>query len=105
MPPAVLVPAFDHPALEERYAHWQSQMLLRRDHGALHFYDESETASGAAAEVEQDHVLVVTDPLLLPSPPRASASACSASWATPSRRFPSPTTPPIRGRSSTSIRT
>ena len=68
MPPAVLVPAFDHPALEERYAHWQSQMLLRRDHGALHFYDESETASGAAAEVEQDHVLVVTDPLLLPSP-------------------------------------
>jgi len=68
MPPAVLIPAFDHPALEERYAHWQTQMLLGRDHAALHFYEENDTAASAAEDVEEDHVLVVTDPLLLPSP-------------------------------------
>ncbi|HEY0155721.1 MAG TPA: class I SAM-dependent methyltransferase [Thermoanaerobaculia bacterium] len=68
MLPAVLVPLFDHPALEERYASWQSQMLLRRDHPALDFYDPHESAADAAAQFDEEFVLVVTDPLLLPSP-------------------------------------
>jgi len=68
MPPAVLAPVYDHPALEERYASWQSQMLLRRDHGRLEFYDEGEIAADAASSVDEPFVLVITDPLLLPSP-------------------------------------
>jgi SAM-dependent methyltransferase len=67
MSPAVLYPRFDHPAIEERYASWQSQMLLRTG-GDVEFavYDAEEPASFAAAGLESDHVLVVTDPLLLP---------------------------------------
>jgi len=67
MSPAVLFPRFDHPAIEERYASWQSQTLLRGG-GAIEFatYDTEEPASLAAATIESDHVLVVTDPLLLP---------------------------------------
>lgn len=67
MPPAVLVPIYDHPALEERYASWQTQMLLRRDHATLDFYDEDEPAAHAVDAIEEEHVLVITDPLLLPS--------------------------------------
>jgi SAM-dependent methyltransferase len=67
MSPAVLYPRFDHPAIEERYASWQTQMLLRAG-GDIEFavYDAEEPASFAAAGLESDHVLVVTDPLLLP---------------------------------------
>jgi 2-polyprenyl-3-methyl-5-hydroxy-6-metoxy-1,4-benzoquinol methylase len=65
--PAVLFPRFDHPAIEERYASWQSQMLLRAGGGTeFAIYDTEEPASLAAAGLESDHVLVVTDPLLLP---------------------------------------
>ena len=67
MSPAVLFPRFDHPAIEERYASWQSQMLLRAGGGTeFAIYDTEEPASLAAAGLESDHVLVVTDPLLLP---------------------------------------
>jgi 2-polyprenyl-3-methyl-5-hydroxy-6-metoxy-1,4-benzoquinol methylase len=67
MSPAVLYPRFDHPAIEERYASWQTQMLLKGG-GDIEFavYDAEEPASFAAAGLESDHVLVVTDPLLLP---------------------------------------
>ena len=67
MSPAVLFPRFDHPAIEERYASWQSQTLLRAG-GEIEFatYDAEEPASFAAGGLESDHVLVVTDPLLLP---------------------------------------
>jgi SAM-dependent methyltransferase len=68
MPPAVLLPVFDHPALEERYAHWQSQMLLRRDHAEIAFYDHDESAASASDQIDGELVLVITDPLLLPSP-------------------------------------
>lgn len=68
MPPAVLVPVYDHPALEERYASWQSQMLLRRDHPTVAFYDADELAADAVDSIDNDSVLVITDPLLLPSP-------------------------------------
>lgn len=65
----LLFPRFDHPAIEERYASWQSQMLLRRD-VEVEFcrYDPEEPASYAAGELESDHVLVITDPLLVPPP-------------------------------------
>ncbi len=64
---AILFPRFDHPAIEERYASWQSQMLLRTgDDLEFLLYDAEEPASFAVASVESDHVLVVTDALLLP---------------------------------------
>ncbi len=66
-PPSILYPRYDHPAIEERYSSWQTQMLLRAAGGELLFYDAEEPASLAAAQVESDDVLVVTDPLLVPS--------------------------------------
>lgn len=66
---AILFPRFDHPAIEERYASWQSQMLLRSGGKVeLALYDPEEPASFAAGAVEADHVLVVTDPLMVPAP-------------------------------------
>ncbi|HUR83365.1 MAG TPA: class I SAM-dependent methyltransferase [Thermoanaerobaculia bacterium] len=67
MPPAVLLPAFHHPALEERYAHWQCEMLLRRDHTEIAWYEDDESAASAAEQIDAELVLVITDPLLLPS--------------------------------------
>ncbi|HET8772939.1 MAG TPA: class I SAM-dependent methyltransferase [Thermoanaerobaculia bacterium] len=70
MPIAVLYPRYDHPAIEERYASWQTQMLLKRGAGVSRtiFYEAGEPAEDVAADVEESHVLVITDPLLLPSP-------------------------------------
>ena len=62
---AVLFPRFDHPAIEERYASWQSQLLLRGDGSKIHRYDAEEPVSYAVGPVEADYVLVITDPLLL----------------------------------------
>lgn len=69
MPIAVLYPRYDHPAIEERYASWQTQMLLRRgtEVSRIIFYEPDEPAEDVAADVEEPHVLVITDPLLLPS--------------------------------------
>lgn len=70
---AVLFPRFDHPAIEERYASWQSQMLLRREPDIeFAFYDPEEPAAAASSLVESDHALVITDPLLIP-PQRLAA--------------------------------
>src|ERR1700682_2233004 len=63
---SVLFPRFDHPAIEERYASWQSQMLLRGGGLAIVFYEAWEPASLPASEVDTEFVLVVTDPLLVP---------------------------------------
>ena len=67
---AVLYPRFGHPAIEERYASWQTQMRLRRtrEQSEFDFYDEHETAADVVAGVDSPHVLVVTDPLVLTSP-------------------------------------
>jgi 2-polyprenyl-3-methyl-5-hydroxy-6-metoxy-1,4-benzoquinol methylase len=63
----ILFPRFDHPAIEERYASWQSQMLLKKEEGTqIALYDPQEPASLAGGLVDVDHVLVVTDPLLIP---------------------------------------
>jgi 2-polyprenyl-3-methyl-5-hydroxy-6-metoxy-1,4-benzoquinol methylase len=66
---AVLYPRYDHPAIEERYASWQTQMLLRggEELAPLSFYDDEEKAADTVAEIESEYVLVITDPLLLPS--------------------------------------
>lgn len=66
---AALFPRYDHPAIEERYASWQSQMRLRRgaETTRLEFYDPHEAAADVMRDVEEEHVLVVTDPLVVPS--------------------------------------
>ena len=70
---AVLYPRFDHPAVEERYASWQSQMLLRAGGDVTFvFYTPGEPASLAASGIDQEFALVVIDPLLLP-PPKLAA--------------------------------
>ena len=70
MATAVLYPRFEHPAVEERYASWQTQMLLRQAPARpkLVYYERDERASDVVADTEAEAVLVVTDPLLLPSP-------------------------------------
>jgi hypothetical protein len=52
---AVLYPRFDHPAIEERYAAWQTQMRLRSgaDHGEFEYYDPHEGAAGVMADVHE----------------------------------------------------
>ena len=67
MQPAVLFPLFDHPAIEERYASWQAQ-YFHSGGRHVHFYPSDEPARDAVEDIESDLVLVVTDPLLLPSP-------------------------------------
>jgi 2-polyprenyl-3-methyl-5-hydroxy-6-metoxy-1,4-benzoquinol methylase len=64
---AVLFPSFDHDAIEERFASWQSRMLLQRE-GDIEFaiYDADEPMSAASGLVTASHALVITDPLLLP---------------------------------------
>jgi len=64
---SILYPRFDHPAVEERYASWQTQMLLRASGATIAFYDASEPAREAIDGIETEHLLVVTDPLLIPS--------------------------------------
>lgn len=74
MPIAVLYPRYNHPAIEERYASWQTQMLLKRGEGIsrLVFYERDEEARDVVGDVDEEFVLVVVDPLLLPSPGLAS---------------------------------
>ena len=70
---AVLFPRFDHDAIEERYASWQSRLMLQRE-ADIEFalYDPDEPASEASGLVTSSHALVITDPLLLP-PERLAA--------------------------------
>ena len=65
----VLYPFFDHPAIEERYASWQSRMLFDRasDDVVVVTYDPRKSVASMADEIDDPHVIVVTDPLLVPS--------------------------------------
>jgi 2-polyprenyl-3-methyl-5-hydroxy-6-metoxy-1,4-benzoquinol methylase len=63
---AVLFPHYHHPAVEERYASWQSELLLHT--GDIHYYDPDEQAVDAIEGVNAELVLVIADPLLLPAP-------------------------------------
>jgi 2-polyprenyl-3-methyl-5-hydroxy-6-metoxy-1,4-benzoquinol methylase len=67
---AIFYPRFDHPAIEERYASWQTQMRLRNVSGLaeLDFYDRGEPACDVAEGIEAPFSLVVTDPLIVISP-------------------------------------
>lgn len=67
---AVLLPRYEHGAIEERYASWQTQLLLRRgvEHSRLIVYEAASPASAVLKDVTEDHVLVVTDPLILAAP-------------------------------------
>ena len=67
MPIAVLYPRYEHSAIEERYASWQTQMLLRREGARVIFYELDEPAADVAGDVEAQHTLVITDPLVVPS--------------------------------------
>ena len=63
---AVFFPFYDHPAIEERYASWQSELLLHAEE--LHRYEPHETARDAVNGIDAEYVLVITDPHLLPPP-------------------------------------
>ena len=67
MPLAILFPRFDHGAVEERYASWQSELLLERatDGAELIHYEPDELLSEVVAGLSQEFAVVVTDPLLL----------------------------------------
>lgn len=60
----ILYPRFEHPAIEERYGSWQAQLFLRRAVPGAQWVTYDSLAD-AAARVEGEHCLVVTDPLLL----------------------------------------
>lgn len=70
VPIAVLFPRFDHGAIEERYASWQSRQRLAAgvSHSRVVLYDRDSPAATIAGTIDEDYVLVVTDPLLIPSP-------------------------------------
>ncbi len=66
----LLFPEIRHPAIEERYAGWQNELLIRRSARgapALH-YDASRTCRELLAGVTSEFVLVVTETLIVPSP-------------------------------------
>jgi 2-polyprenyl-3-methyl-5-hydroxy-6-metoxy-1,4-benzoquinol methylase len=65
---AVLLPRFDHPAIEERYASWQAELLLRAQSDEVHYYEDDDSAASLASGIDAELVLVITDPLLLVSP-------------------------------------
>ena len=66
---AVLLPRFEHGAIEERYASWQTRLLLQRgeDHARVLVYEPDVPASSILQRSTEEFVLVLTDPLLLAS--------------------------------------
>src|SRR5260221_3896134 len=64
---AILYPRFAHPAIEERYGSWQSQLFLRRAARDAEWitYNPDDDVKTAAGLTAADVCLVVTDPLLL----------------------------------------
>jgi SAM-dependent methyltransferase len=62
---AVLFPRYDHPAIEESYASWQADRRLRAQGSRIYYHAEDAPALDAVAEIEESHVLVITDPMLL----------------------------------------
>src|SRR5687768_9748688 len=65
---AIVFPQHTHPAIEERYAAWQSELCLRRDTPNAVFVraDVDRPASEALSDVHAEIALVVTNPLILP---------------------------------------
>ncbi len=69
----ILYPRFTHPAIEERYGCWQSQLFLRRAHPEAEWitYEIDDAVSAAARQAAGEYCLVVTNPLLLVGGPVA----------------------------------
>ena len=70
---AVLFPSYDHQAIEERYASWQAELRLRGAGTRFYYYPAGAAARDVSGEVEEEYVLVVTDPLALAPPGLAGA--------------------------------
>ncbi len=66
----LLLPEFDHPAIEERYGHLLSALRMTRVAAGAPVlrFSSSDLASRVIADVATPFVLVVTDPLALPLP-------------------------------------
>ncbi|HVR44314.1 MAG TPA: class I SAM-dependent methyltransferase [Thermoanaerobaculia bacterium] len=64
----LLIPRVVHPAIEERYGAWQSELILRREHpgAAVVHYDPVWSGEQILEAVETDWVLALTDPTALP---------------------------------------
>src|SRR5687768_4141983 len=67
---ALLFPRYLHPAIEERFAGWQNELLIRREapEAEVHHYDPTRPLNKATHSLSADYILVLTDPLLVPSP-------------------------------------
>lgn len=65
MPIAVLMPTLETEAIGERQAAARARSILGARTDELRLYHPDERAGDAVAEIESDHVLVVTDPLLI----------------------------------------
>jgi SAM-dependent methyltransferase len=63
----LVYPRYRHSALEEQYATWQSEMLLREalEGSAFHPYELHQTLAEATATLQTSYCIVVTDPLVL----------------------------------------
>jgi SAM-dependent methyltransferase len=65
MPIAVLMPTLETAAIGERQAASRARAILGARCEELRLYHPDERAGDAVADIESDHVLVVTDPLLI----------------------------------------
>lgn len=88
----ILLPEFDHPAIEERYAYLQLRLLLSRETpgSPIETYSAVTPAAEIVKRIGTEYVLVVTNPLIVVSPAlpaellRALASFSDARAAAPS---------------------
>jgi len=64
---SILFPHFDHAAIEERFASWQARTRFRDGGIGVVPYAPDDRACDVAGELEATYVVVVTDPLVLPS--------------------------------------
>ena len=67
---AVLYPRRQYGTMPERYASWQAQSRLRHaaDVAEIVYYDVDDRADDVVADVEEQYVLVVLDPLVVTPP-------------------------------------
>lgn len=63
----ILIPRTGHPAVEERFGAWQSELLLKEAHpeASLLHYEPASTGEQILDRVETDWVLALTDPTAL----------------------------------------
>lgn len=66
----LLFPRLHHRAMEERYASWQSELLVKRDldQVSTRYYDSHDRTRELLRADDSHYVIVVTDPLIVPPP-------------------------------------